>query len=119
MHTRDVELGLWLSALVVLSVAAAAQRGRAAPQEKSAQGNAVYLPIVRRPPGQVYYGATTGSNANPGTKSQPWSTIQKAADTMAPWDTCIVRAGSYYERVQITQSGSSAGPIRQRLEARL
>lgn len=122
LPTHNVRPHPWLQLLVVLSLAAAAQLGRAVAQEKSAQGNAIYLPViakakvvylpfVRRAPGHIYYVATIGSDSNPGTLSQPWRTIQKAADTMAAWDTCIVLAGSYSERVRVTSSGTSDGPI--------
>jgi len=97
--------------LVALSLAASTQLGQAVRPQKSAEGHAAYLPIMRRAPGEIYYVATTGNNSNPGTKSQPWRTIQKAADTMEAWDTCIVVAGDYYERVRVTRSGTSDGPI--------
>jgi hypothetical protein len=53
-----------------------------------------------------YVDQVAGSDENPGTASQPWRTIQKAADTMGPGDTCMVRAGTYTERVQIDTSGT-------------
>jgi len=53
-----------------------------------------------------------GADTNPGTQSQPWKTIQRAADTMAAGDTVMVLAGSYAsERVQVTVSGSAEAPI--------
>ena len=52
-----------------------------------------------------------GDDAGPGTQSQPWRTIQKAADTIVAGDTVIVQPGEYDERVQITTSGSSGAPI--------
>jgi parallel beta-helix repeat protein len=43
----------------------------------------------------TYYVAPGGSDANPGTSSQPWATLQHAADTMLPGDTTLVASGAY------------------------
>ena len=59
----------------------------------------------------TYYVATTGADSNPGTSSQPWRTIQKAADTLFPGDIVVVLSGVYHERVQITTSGRSGQEI--------
>jgi parallel beta-helix repeat protein len=61
--------------------------------------------------GNVYYVSTNGSDANPGTQSRPWQTIQKAADSLNSGDTVIVRVGSYQERVHVNRSGSLNNPI--------
>jgi hypothetical protein len=45
--------------------------------------------------GTNYYVATTGSDANPGTLSQPFLTIGKAVSLLGPNITAIVRAGTY------------------------
>jgi len=57
--------------------------------------------------GTVYYVAPTGSDSNPGTESQPWQTIQKAADTLVAGDTVYIRAGTYEEQVIPVNSGSA------------
>jgi hypothetical protein len=49
---------------------------------------------------------------NPGTKAQPFRTIQKAADVMGPGDTCIIRGGTYRETVRPPRSGQPNNPIR-------
>lgn len=60
----------------------------------------------------VYYVSTTGNDTTgTGTLSNPWKTIQKAADAMAPGDTCMVRGGTYRETVTLTTSGTAANPI--------
>ena len=59
----------------------------------------------------TYYVSPSGSNSDPGTQSQPWRTIQHAADSVLLGDTVYVREGSYTERVTITRSGTSAYPI--------
>ena len=43
------------------------------------------------------YVATTGDNRNPGTESQPWSTLAYAAANISSGDTVIVRGGIYKE----------------------
>ncbi len=58
----------------------------------------------------VYYVDPGGIDTNPGTESQPWRTIQKAADTMVAGDTVYVKAGTYSERV-VPQSSGSAGSL--------
>jgi len=37
------------------------------------------------------------TDSNPGTSSQPWATIAKAAATLVGGDTVLVRAGTYYQ----------------------
>lgn len=53
-----------------------------------------------------FYIALTGNDANPGTIDQPWRTIGKAASTLSPGETALVRAGTYPERVIVQKSGS-------------
>ena len=55
----------------------------------------------------TYYVSTTGNDSNPGTHSQPWRTIQKAANTLAAGDTVTVNAGTYNERINVSGSGTS------------
>jgi hypothetical protein len=55
------------------------------------------------------YVATTGNDNNPGTRTAPWKTIQKAANTAGPGQTVCVRGGIYREVVDINVSGSVAG----------
>ena len=59
-----------------------------------------------------YFVATTGNDANPGTQSQPWRTIGKAARVAAAGDTVYVRGGVYAEQVIIAKSGTQDKPIR-------
>ena len=54
-----------------------------------------------------------GADTNPGTEDRPWRTIQKAADTLKPGDTVLVKNGTYVENavpsnigVHITHSGA-------------
>lgn len=56
---------------------------------------------------ESFYVSTTGNDANPGTLSAPWRTIQHAADTARPGSTVNVRGGIYEERVTINVSGNA------------
>ncbi|HEX2868560.1 MAG TPA: T9SS type A sorting domain-containing protein [Ignavibacteriales bacterium] len=59
-----------------------------------------------------YVNATNGTDANSGKSTTlPWKTIQKAANTMAPGDTCFVAPGSYPERINVSTSGTQGSPI--------
>jgi len=60
------------------------------------------------PAGAVYYVALTGNDSNPGTQTQPWRTIQMAANTVVAGSTVIVNAGTYNETV--IESTSGTGP---------
>ncbi|PIN88978.1 hypothetical protein COU60_04865, partial [Candidatus Pacearchaeota archaeon CG10_big_fil_rev_8_21_14_0_10_34_76] len=43
----------------------------------------------------TYYVSTIGNDGNFGTISQPWKTLQHAADVVQPGDTVLVRGGVY------------------------
>ena len=55
----------------------------------------------------AFYVTTNGNDANPGTESQPWRTIQKAANTLTAGQTVYVKAGTYNEQVTVRNSGSA------------
>ncbi len=57
--------------------------------------------------GQPYYVDPNGDDNNPGTLAEPWQTIQKAANTLAPGDTVYVRGGVYNEKVTVNVSGTA------------
>jgi alpha-N-arabinofuranosidase len=59
-----------------------------------------------------FHVATTGSDAAQGSKEAPWQTIQKAAATLMPGDTCIVHAGTYREWVNPARGGTAQMPIK-------
>jgi len=54
-----------------------------------------------------YYVATDGSDSHSGSKTEPWRTIQHAADTLQPGDTVYIRGGVYRECVQPGRGGTS------------
>ena len=58
-----------------------------------------------------YYVSPSGSDSSPGTLSQPFQTIQKAASVMVAGDTAFIRAGIYRETVTPANSGTQNAPI--------
>ncbi|MFI5222058.1 MAG: T9SS type A sorting domain-containing protein [Bacteroidia bacterium] len=58
-----------------------------------------------------YYVSTNGSDANSGTISHPFKTIQKAASIMIPGDTCYIHGGTYRETVVPVNSGTSTSHL--------
>lgn len=59
-----------------------------------------------------YYVATTGSDSNPGTQSQPFKTIRKGSQVATAGTTVHVAAGTYTETIRTTQSGTASSRIR-------
>ncbi|MFQ5857579.1 MAG: right-handed parallel beta-helix repeat-containing protein [Anaerolineae bacterium] len=68
-------------------------------------------PILHQTAGTDYYVATDGNDDDPGTESQPWRTIQKAAETLVAGETVYIKAGTYQERVMPQNSGSAGNYI--------
>jgi Right handed beta helix region/Pel9A-like, right handed beta helix region len=50
----------------------------------------------------TYYTATNGSDANPGSQSQPFRTIKKGLSVLASGDTLYLRGGTYDEAIRPT-----------------
>jgi hypothetical protein len=65
-----------------------------------------------RAAGVDYYVGVAGDDANPGTQEQPFRTLRKAGETLAPGDTCHVGSGVYPETVRPVRSGKFEKPIR-------
>jgi hypothetical protein len=61
--------------------------------------------------GAVHWVAIEGEDAGPGTRDQPWATLQHAADSVGPGATVYVREGVYEQRVEIRTSGTPGRPI--------
>ncbi len=57
------------------------------------------------------YVSTTGNDADPGTRSQPFRTISQAAQSAVPGTKIVVMGGTYKEVVQIPVGGSPGNPI--------
>ena len=60
---------------------------------------------------KIYHVATNGNDANSGTLSSPFQTIQKAASLAQPGDVVSIRGGVYRETVTPAHSGISDAPI--------
>jgi hypothetical protein len=61
---------------------------------------------------QTYHvSAANGSDDNPGTSTQPFKTISKAAEAACPGDTIFVMEGVYRERVSPSRGGTGQAPI--------
>lgn len=80
--------------------------------ETTVASDAVSVTLPSATVQSVFYVAPGGSNSNPGTEDRPWQTIQKAADSLLPGQTVLVRQGTYkrsnyYTIVQIYKSGTA------------
>lgn len=59
----------------------------------------------------TFYVSATGSDANSGSQTAPWRTVQKAANTVAAGDTVLVGEGTYPEWVATKTGGTAGNPI--------
>lgn len=59
----------------------------------------------------TWFVATNGSDQNPGTYTQPFRTIQHAADAASAGDIVDIRGGTYHETVVPHHSGTSSAMI--------
>jgi len=70
-------------------------------------------PSTRPMPGGPFYivDARRGNDANPGTKADPWQTINHALAQLSAGDTLLLRGGSYFENVYCAVKGAPDSPI--------
>ncbi len=68
-------------------------------------------PLLPRSRGQTFYVATTGNDSNPGTKAQPWRTIQRALGRLRAGQRALVRGGTYVADHVVERAGTRAAPI--------
>ncbi len=63
----------------------------------------IFLPIIVNATKNIniYYVSPSGLDSNPGTFTQPWRTISKAARTVKAGDVVYIRGGTYVEAVEI------------------
>ena len=47
-----------------------------------------------------YFVATSGKDSNPGTKLEPFASVNKAAEIAQPGDVIHVRGGTYRQKVE-------------------
>jgi hypothetical protein len=57
------------------------------------------------------YVSPTGSDANPGSFSDPWQTVQYAVDQLQPGDQLYLMPGVYNEKIALSVSGTPANRI--------
>lgn len=58
-----------------------------------------------------YHVSTLGKDNNQGTISEPFLTIQRAANLMIAGDTCFIHEGTYRETIIPANSGAEGNPI--------
>ena len=61
---------------------------------------------------EYFVSVEDGSDSNTGTITSPWQHVSKAVSVLQPGDTCTIRAGAYFEEVEISRlSGTKDQPI--------
>ena len=58
--------------------------------------------------GADFFVSTAGNDANPGSETLPFKTIQKGCDAASAGSTIFVKAGVYSERVVLAKSGNAS-----------
>lgn len=61
--------------------------------------------------GRTFVVSPEGNDDYPGTREQPWKSLEKAAREAKPGDTVLVREGTYPAPVVLTRSGAPNRPI--------
>ncbi len=59
----------------------------------------------------IYYVSPDGDDSNPGTRSNPLLTIDKAANKLNPGDTLYLLKGIYHQTVDLSLQGTKSQPI--------
>lgn len=74
---------------------------------------ALALNVVLATPalGATYHVATNGNNANQGTASSPYKTVQRGVDALKPGDTLLIHAGRYAGFSASNLQGTANAPI--------
>ncbi len=63
------------------------------------------------PSGDTYYVSTGGDDSANGSASNPWRTLQHAADSLTPGDKVIINAGTYNTGFEMNTSGTANSPV--------
>lgn len=69
------------------------------------------IPDPAGPAKSFHVSFSSGDDSNAGSLEAPFKTIQKAASSMSPGDTCYIHAGTYYEMVRPANSGIESEPL--------
>ena len=96
--------------LAVGAGSTAGTEGRAAGERMEPRARTL-PPRLATSRGHVFYVAPWGENANPGTRSHPWRTIQRALDTLRAGQTALVRSGIYRQSLVMRRAGTARAPI--------
>jgi len=106
-------MSLRLLALALASAATLLGCGNAATTDTGPVDEGTDAATADAGPGNVYYVAADGSDANPGTEALPWATIRHAGAEVVAGDTVNIRGGIYFvaENQAIFASGTPARRI--------
>lgn len=99
--------GVYTAPSTLLNVASATVTA-VSQADPSKSATAVITLVTQPATGHIYYVSPSGKDSNPGTFSQPWRTVQHAANTVRAGDTVYARRGVYNEVVTVRSSGSAA-----------
>jgi hypothetical protein len=82
----------------------------AAPLVSAQPGSALPRPLAPSR-GQTYYVGPGGQDSGPGSRDQPWRTIQRAFDRLRPGERALVRSGIYSADLVMRRAGTPSAPI--------
>ena len=94
--------------LVLLLVAGCGRGAEATPTPTPTPTAAAQATQTPTASGGPYYVSPTGDDASPGTVTEPWATVQHAAETLVAGETVYIRGGTYYENIELASSGNAA-----------
>jgi hypothetical protein len=98
--------------IFLLVVLVAIQTVNAAPVEPMRPlPEASKRPLTHNSARSFFVDGTSGNDKSAGDKQTPWLTINHAVHQLRPGDTLYLRAGTYYEHVELTRSGTETQPI--------
>jgi hypothetical protein len=103
------DIGWRVAVLVVATNAAGSASAASAPT--ASVPDPAPAPAPEPAPSGSLYVSPSGSDANPGTASKPFRTLQKALDSVKAGQTVLVRAGTYPEWATAGKGGSSTAPV--------
>ena len=69
------------------------------------------LNLLRTAHANTLYVSLSGSDNASGTAAAPWRTIQHGIGALKPGDTLLIGPGTYRERIDMKQGGTSLAPI--------
>lgn len=67
--------------------------------------------VAEAPDGRKWFVSLAGSDSGPGSRQQPFASIQHAINQAQPGDRIIIGPGTYYEQLVIQRGGSPGRPL--------